>query len=168
MCGQSFQYLHWGRRQPAARISTTQCPATRQSMTRRWGGTDWRSTLCHPLSCWRETRQTPPPNLEEQNTTILYSGFNRRPFQLLRSYKRHEENRRKIGQERSSMQQAHYQCHRPTPWMQESVSMHKSPTPVRHSRMNQAREEEEEKERQRQSNKTKTYSKQGLPRHSSG
>ena len=30
--------------------------------------------------------------------------------------------------------------------MQESVSMHKSPTPVRHSRMNQAREEEEEKE----------------------
>ena len=31
--------------------------------------------------------------------------------------------------------------------MQESVSMHKSPTPVRHSRMNQAREEEEEKER---------------------
>ena len=35
----------------------------------------------------------------------------------------HEENKRKIGQERSSMQQADYQCHRPTPWMQESVSM---------------------------------------------
>ena len=33
--------------------------------------------------------------------------------------------------------------------MQESVSMHKSPTPVRHSRMNQARLEEEEKERKR-------------------
>ena len=33
--------------------------------------------------------------------------------------------------------------------MQESVSMHKSPTPVRHSRMNQARSEEEEKERQK-------------------
>ena len=49
--------------------------------------------------------------------------FNRCPFQLLRSYKRHEENKRKIGQERSSMQQADYQCHRPTPWMQESVSM---------------------------------------------
>ena len=32
--------------------------------------------------------------------------------------------------------------------MQESVSMHKSPTPVRHSRMNQVRSEEEEKERQ--------------------
>ena len=31
--------------------------------------------------------------------------------------------------------------------MQESVSMHKSPAPVRHSRMNQARSEEEEKER---------------------
>ena len=39
------------------------------------------------------------------------------------SYKRHEENKRKIGQECSSMQQADYQCHRPTPWMQESVSM---------------------------------------------
>ena len=33
--------------------------------------------------------------------------------------------------------------------MQESVSMHKNPTPVRHSRMNQARSEEEEKERKR-------------------
>ena len=33
--------------------------------------------------------------------------------------------------------------------MQESVSMHKSPTPVRHSRMNQARSEEEEKARKR-------------------
>ena len=42
------------------------------------------------------------------------------------SYKRHKENKRKIGQEHSSMQQAHYQCHRPTPWMQESVTMHKS------------------------------------------
>ena len=63
----------------------------------------------------------------------------------IRSYKRHEENKRKIGQERSSMQQGDYQCHRPTPWMQESVSMHKSPTPLRHSRMNQARPEEEEK-----------------------
>ena len=93
---------------------------------------------------------------------IYISGFNRCPFQLPRSYKRHEENKRLIGQERSSMQQAHYQCHRPTPWMQESVSMHKSPTPVRHSRMNQARSEEEEKERkrdrkERQPNKTKTY-----------
>ena len=76
-------------------------------------------------------------------------GFNRCPYQLLRSYKRHKENKRKIRQERSSMQQADYQCHRPTPWMQESVSMHKSPTPLRHSRKNQARSEEEEKERNR-------------------
>ena len=67
------------------------------------------------------------------------------PFQQLMSYKTHEENKRKIGQEGSSMQLAHYQCHRPTPWMQESVSMHKSPTPVRHSRMNQARSEEKRK-----------------------
>ena len=67
-------------------------------------------------------------------------------FQLLRFCKRHEENKSKIGQKRSSMQQADYQCHRPTPWMQESVSMHKSPAPLRQSRMNQARSEEEEKE----------------------
>ena len=33
--------------------------------------------------------------------------------------------------------------------MQESVSMHKRPTPLGHSRMNQARSEEEEKERKR-------------------
>ena len=51
----------------------------------------------------------------------------------------------KIGQEHISMQQADCQCHRPTPWMQESVSMHKSPTPLRHSRMNQARSKEEKK-----------------------
>ena len=54
-------------------------------------------------------------------------------FQLSRSYKRQEENNSKIGQERSSMQQADYQFQQPTPWMQESVSMHKSPTPLRHS-----------------------------------
>ena len=34
----------------------------------------------------------------------------------------------KILQERSSMQRADYHFHRPTPWMQESVSMHKSRT----------------------------------------
>ena len=51
------------------------------------------------------------------------------------------------------MQQAD-QCRQPTPWMQESVSMHKSPTPVRHSRMNQANSEEEEKKRGRGSGKT--------------
>ena len=69
----------------------------------------------------------------------LYSGFSMCPYQLLRSYERHEENKSKIGQERSSMQQADYQCHRPTPWMQESVPMHIRPTPVRHSRMNRSR-----------------------------
>ena len=52
--------------------------------------------------------------------------------------------------------------------MQESMSMHKSPTPVMHSRMNQARSEEEEQEKQENrghvadgekniSNKIKTY-----------
>ena len=65
--------------------------------------------------------------------------------------------------------------------MQESVSMHKSPTPVRHSRMNQARSEEEEKERKRdrkdrgqeadgkkaaQNKNTSEELKQGLLRHS--
>ena len=65
--------------------------------------------------------------------------------------------------------------------MQESVSMHKSPTPVRHSRMNQARSEEEEKKsgktearrlmerKAAQQNKNIFEElKQGLPRHSSG
>ena len=67
--------------------------------------------------------------------------------------------------------------------MQESVSMHKSPAPVRHSRMNQARSEEEEKERKRgrkdrgqeadgkkgsaTKQNTSEELKQGLPRHSS-
>ena len=76
------------------------------------------------------------------------------------------------------MQQADYLCHWPTPWMQESVSLHKSHTLVRHSRMNQARSEEEEKERQErqearrlierkaaQQNKNLSEElKQGLPR----
>ena len=68
--------------------------------------------------------------------------------------------------------------------MQESVSMHKSPTPVRHSRMNQARSAEDEKERKRDRKdrgqeadgkkgsptKKNTLEEltQGLPRHSSG
>ena len=53
-------------------------------------------------------------------------------FQLLRSSKRHKENKRKIGQEHSSMQ-ANYQCHRPTPWMQERVPMHKCPSYTTHA-----------------------------------
>ena len=36
--------------------------------------------------------------------------------------------------------------------MQESVSMNKSPTQLKHSRMNQARSEEEEKERKKDRN----------------
>ena len=70
--------------------------------------------------------------------------------------------------------------------MQESVSMHKSPTPVSHSRMNQARSEEEEKkmkidrkDREQEADGKKGSPtkqkpnlseelKQGLPRHSSG
>ena len=112
------------------------------------------------LEC-SETRLANPVHIDEKknslnwqpkecyNYILLKVGFNRCPLQLLRSYKRHEESKNKIGQERSSMQQADYQCHRPTPWMQESVSMHKSPTPVRQSRMNQARSAEEGKERKR-------------------
>ena len=66
--------------------------------------------------------------------------------------------------------------------MQESGSMHKSPAPVRYSRMNQARSEEDEKEREKDRNdrgqeadgkngspKNKNMSdelKQGLARHS--
>ena len=46
---------------------------------------------------------------------------------------------------RVTIHHADYQCHVSTTWMQVSMSMHKSPSPVRHSRMNQARLEEEEK-----------------------
>ena len=54
----------------------------------------------------------------------------------------------------SSMQQADYHRHRPTPWMQESVSMHKSPTPLRQSHESskvgrRGKREEERQERQR-------------------
>ena len=69
--------------------------------------------------------------------------------------------------------------------MQESVSIRGSPTPAKHSRMNQARSEEEGKKRGRETGKTdarrlmerkaaqqhKNTSeelKQGLPRHRSG
>ena len=85
---------------------------------------------------------------------------------LFRNYKHNDCNRKwgligvlsncqgpikdtKRTRERSSMQQADYHRHRPNPWMQERVSMHKSPTPLRQSRMNQARSEEEEKERKK-------------------
>ena len=63
---------------------------------------------------------------------------------------------------------------------EESVSVHKSPIPLRHSRMNQARSEEEEKETEKkeaswlmerkaaQQNKNLSEElKQGLPMHSS-
>ena len=65
--------------------------------------------------------------------------------------------------------------------MQESVSMHKSPTPLRHSRMNQARSEEEEnrgketgktearrlmeRKAAQQNKNTSEELKQGLPGH---
>ena len=39
---------------------------------------------------------------------LLCSEINRRPFQQIRSYKIHKENKNKIGQVRSSMQQADY------------------------------------------------------------
>ena len=46
-----------------------------------------------------------------------------------------------------------------------NVSMHKSPTPVRHSRMNQARSEEEEKEwkRDRKDRGQEADGKKGSP-----
>ena len=97
---------------------------------------------------------------------LLYLGSNRCSFQLLRSYKRHGENKSKIGQECSSMYQADYQ-HKSSA---HSINARKcvyaqNHTPVRHSRINQAKLEEEgkrEEERQRgwwkekQPNKTKT------------
>ena len=57
---------------------------------------------------------------------FIKRGFKKCPFQLLGFYKEHEENKSKILQERSSMQQVDYHRHRPTPWIQESVSMHRA------------------------------------------
>ena len=60
-----------------------------------------------------------------------------------------KRTRVRLDRRPTTMQQADYHRHRPTPRMQESMSMHKSPIPLRHSRMNQARSEEEEKETKR-------------------
>ena len=73
-------------------------------------------------------------------------GFNTCPFQPLRSYKRHEENKSKIGQEACSRPTTNvigplHECKKVCPCTKA--------LPVRHSRMNQARSEEEEKERKR-------------------
>ena len=91
------------------------------------------------------------------NSLSLFSGFNKCPFQLLRSFKRYEENKSKIEQERIATSS------RPTPWMQESVSMHKSRTPFRHSRMNQARTKEEEREGNRKDGCQEADGKKGSP-----
>ena len=101
----------------------------------------WTNQLSATLERWADTRKKTTDHCSPKSSVfiIIISGFLYVPFQRLRFYKRHEQNKRRIGQERSSIQQPHYQCHRPTPWMQESVSMHKSPTQLRHSRMNQAR-----------------------------
>ena len=62
------------------------------------------------------------------------------------------KNDSKIRQERSSMKHADYKFHRPTPWMQESASMHRktqllSGSP--HSYMKRVMSKEERQERQR-------------------
>ena len=76
------------------------------------------------------------------NHGVLF--FNKCPFQLLRSHKRHEENKRKIGQERSSMKQADYQCHRPLHECKKVCPCTNAlPQSGNHSTMNQARSEEE-------------------------
>ena len=146
------------------------------------GGVYWSPpTLCWPL-CTAETRQSKPHISASIAVTIrlaatrsvvllLLLRFNMCNHQLLRSYKRHEENKSKIGQDRSSTQQADNQCFRLTPWMQESVSMNKKHYPSQafaHESSNvrgRGKREEERQERQRpggwwkerQPNKTKTH-----------
>ena len=68
--------------------------------------------------------------------------FNRCPFQQLRSYKRHEENKRRL--DRNIVP-----CSRPStnvigPLHECKKVCPCTKAPVRHSRMNQARSEEEE------------------------
>ena len=54
------------------------------------------------------------------------------------------------------MKQADYQCYWPNPWMQESVSMHKSPT-------HQAKSEEKERKRDRKDKGQEADGKKGRP-----
>ena len=115
---------------------------------------------------------------------LFWVGFNMCPFQLQRSFKRHEENKRKIGQERSSMQQADYQpmssahsmnarkcVHAQKPYPSQAFAHESSKVGGRGKR------EEERQERQRPggwwkekqpNKKTSEELKQGLPGQRSG
>ena len=118
-------------------------------------------------------------------------GLNRCPFQRLREGYRKDTKRTRVRSDRNAAF-----CRRPTTNVsgplheckKVAMSKHKSPTQVRHSRMNQARLEEEVKKRGRETGKTEARRlierkaaqqnknlseelkllKQGLPRHSSG
>ena len=52
------------------------------------------------------------------------------------------------------MHQADYLCHRPTPWMQESVSMHKIPNPVAHESIKFGGRGKRDKKRWKETGKT--------------
>ena len=99
------------------------------------------------------------------------------PFQLLRSYKRHEENKRKIGQERSSMQQANvigplHECKKVCPctktlpqsairaWIKQGWRKRKK-------RGRKDRGQEADGKKKKRKKKTEEL-KKGLPRHSWG
>ena len=100
----------------------------------------------------------------------------------IRSYERQEENKRKIGQERSSMQQADYQCpsvhsmnarkcvHAQKPYPSQAFAHESSKRGGRGKRetgKTEARRLMERKAAQQKKN-TSEELKQGLPRHSSG
>ena len=69
----------------------------------------------------------------------ISTNVNKKDTQKKILKKRHKVNKSKIGQERRWVTTDYHVIVPLDPWLQESVSMHKSPTPVRHSRMNQAR-----------------------------
>ena len=74
-----------------------------------WRQITWNSRVfvTQPSKDPRQSSATKTSKILHKNELLLLVVFNRCPFQLLRSYKRHEENKRNIGQERSS-------CSRPT------------------------------------------------------
>ena len=100
-------------------------------------------------------------------------GFSKCPFQLLRSYKKHEENKSKIGQERSSMQQAHSmdarKCvHAQKPYPTQAFAHESSKVERRGKRetgKTEARRLMERKAAQQNKN-TSELLKQGMPKHS--
>ena len=92
-----------------------------------------------------------------------------RPYQQLMTDKKHEENKKsKIGQKVAPCSKpTTYQFYLPTSWTQESVSMHKRPTPVRHSpwiKQGRRKRKKRGRERERKERSQEADGKKGSPK----